>query len=102
MRDAETLSKGEELRSWCFGGPPPPSRTNWTRLVSPSRTNWTRHQVVFTEVNGKRHEPVEEVPAVPSLNRFTKLPLSAESRTSRRVAGRALLLTGNGSNALPI
>ena len=22
--------------------PPPPSRTNWTRLVPPSRTNWTR------------------------------------------------------------
>jgi len=25
--------------------PPPPSRTNWTRLVPPSRTNWARRQV---------------------------------------------------------
>ena len=24
--------------------PPPPSRTNWTRLVPPSRTNWTRRE----------------------------------------------------------
>ena len=69
-------------------------------------------QVVFTEVNGKRHEPVEEVLAVPSLNCFTKISLSAESRTrrrrdadqkrSRRVAGCALRLTGNGSNVLPM
>ena len=82
---------------------PPPSRTNWTRLVPPSRTNWTR--LVDVQPSASRstraaRRPITRLrhptPPVPGARSCTLAPPRRASRVIRVLTGHVRLLREEG------